>query len=125
MSLSLYVLAGLFRTRPEAGEASLKYFLLGAFACGFFLYGIALIYGATGTTNLDRIAAALAAPGAARDPMSSPAWASSSSASGSRSPRCRFTCGRPTSTRARRPPSPRSSPPARRPPPSRRSSACS
>jgi NADH-quinone oxidoreductase subunit N len=69
MSLSLYVLAGSFRTRPEGHEAALKYFLLGAFASGFFLYGIALLYGATGTTNLARLGAALAAPGAARNPM--------------------------------------------------------
>src|SRR5262249_54734228 len=69
MSLSLYVLAGTFRTRPEGNEAALKYFLLGAFASGFFLYGIALLYGATGTTNLGRLGAALAAPGTARDPM--------------------------------------------------------
>ena len=68
MSLSLYVLAGFFRTRAEAGEASMKYFLLGAFASAFFLYGIALIFGATGSTNLDRIANAMAA-GAGRDPM--------------------------------------------------------
>src|SRR5213594_1436850 len=60
MSLSLYVLAGLFKTRLTSGEASLKYFLLGAFASSFLLYGIALIYGATGSTNLDRIAAAAA-----------------------------------------------------------------
>ncbi|HEX2500536.1 MAG TPA: NADH-quinone oxidoreductase subunit N [Methylomirabilota bacterium] len=69
MSLSLYVLAGTFRTRPEGNEAALKYFLLGAFASGFFLYGIALLYGATGTTNLGRLGAALSAAGAARDPM--------------------------------------------------------
>ena len=68
MSISLYVLAGYFRNRIEAGEASMKYFLLGAFASGFFLYGIALIYGATGATNLDRIASAVAG-GAARDPL--------------------------------------------------------
>ncbi len=60
MSLALYVLAGIFRTRFDAGEASMKYFLLGAFASGFFLYGIALIYGATGSTNLNRIGAAVA-----------------------------------------------------------------
>ena len=60
MSLSLYVLAGLFKRRPEAGEASMKYFLLGVFASAFLLYGIALLYGATGSTNLDRIAAAAA-----------------------------------------------------------------
>jgi NADH-quinone oxidoreductase subunit N len=69
MSLSLYVLAGTFRTRPEGNEAALKYFLLGAFASGFFLYGIALLYGATGTTNLGRLGAALSAPDAVRDPM--------------------------------------------------------
>ena len=68
MSLSLYVLAGWFEGRLEAGEASMKYFLLGAFASGFFLYGIALIFGATGSTNLDRIAVAVAG-GAARDPL--------------------------------------------------------
>jgi NADH-quinone oxidoreductase subunit N len=67
MSLSLYVLAGLFKTRLTSGEASMKYFLLGAFASSFLLYGIALIYGATGSTNLDRIAAAAAARSA--DPL--------------------------------------------------------
>jgi NADH-quinone oxidoreductase subunit N len=68
MSISLYVLAGFFRDRLEAGEASMKYFLLGAFASGFFLYGIALVFGATGSTNLDKIANAVAG-GAGRDPM--------------------------------------------------------
>jgi NADH-quinone oxidoreductase subunit N len=67
MSLSLYVLAGLFKTRLISGEASMKYFLLGAFATSFLLYGIALLYGATGSTNLDRIAAAIPARGA--DPL--------------------------------------------------------
>ncbi|MFI5370863.1 MAG: NADH-quinone oxidoreductase subunit N [Candidatus Eisenbacteria bacterium] len=52
MSLALYVLVGFRRSRLESTEASLKYFLLGAFSTGFLLYGIALLYGATGTTNL-------------------------------------------------------------------------
>jgi len=52
MSVAVYVLAGVNRKSVFAAEAALKYFLLGAFASGFFLYGIALIYGATGTTNL-------------------------------------------------------------------------
>lgn len=52
MSLSFYILAGFFRTRTGSNESALKYFLLGAFATGFLLYGIALIYGATGSTNL-------------------------------------------------------------------------
>jgi NADH-quinone oxidoreductase subunit N len=58
MSISLYVLAGLWYSRKTGAEASLKYFLLGAFSTGFLLYGIALIYGATGQTNLIEIAAA-------------------------------------------------------------------
>jgi NADH-quinone oxidoreductase subunit N len=69
MSLCLYVLSGSFRTRPTGNESSMKYFLLGAFSSGFFLYGVALLYGATGTTNLARIGAALAAPGAAAEPL--------------------------------------------------------
>ena len=56
MSVSFYVLAGLNRKRLSANEASLKYFLLGAFATGFIVYGIALIYGSAQTTSLDLIA---------------------------------------------------------------------
>lgn len=52
MSISLYVLAGFMRKRMTSNESSLKYFLLGAFATGFLLYGIALMYGASGTTNI-------------------------------------------------------------------------
>jgi len=55
MSICLYVLAGFLRKRPLANESSLKYFLLGAFATGFLLYGIALLYGASGTTNISFI----------------------------------------------------------------------
>ncbi len=57
MSISLYVLAGLVRDRKQGVEAALKYFLLGAFATGFLLYGIALLYGASGSTFLVDIAA--------------------------------------------------------------------
>jgi NADH-quinone oxidoreductase subunit N len=60
LSLALYILVGFNRDEPRSAEASLKYFLLGAFASGFFLYGVALIYGATASTNLPAIAAALA-----------------------------------------------------------------
>ena len=60
MSLSLYVMVGFRRTRLESTEAALKYFLLGAFASGFLLYGIALLYGATGTSSLSRMGAFLA-----------------------------------------------------------------
>ncbi|HID62216.1 MAG TPA: NADH-quinone oxidoreductase subunit N [Anaerolineae bacterium] len=55
LSISLYVLAGFNRADLKSGESALKYFLLGAFASGFLLYGIALIYGATGTTSLAAI----------------------------------------------------------------------
>src|SRR5271154_3985912 len=51
-SISSYVLAGYRRDVLKSGESSMKYFLLGSFATAFFLYGIALVYGATGTTNL-------------------------------------------------------------------------
>jgi len=55
MSICFYILAGFARTNTSSNEASLKYFLLGAFATGFLLYGIALLYGSTGTTNIDGI----------------------------------------------------------------------
>lgn len=55
MSVCVYVLTGVNRRSVVGAEAALKYFLLGAFASGFFLYGIALIYGATGSTDLDII----------------------------------------------------------------------
>ena len=55
MSIAFYILAGFIRTRLSAIEAALKYFLLGAFASGFLLYGMAMIYGATGTMNLHEI----------------------------------------------------------------------
>lgn len=55
MSISFYILAGFNRKRLKANEASLKYFLLGAFATGFIVYGIALIYGSAHTTSIDFI----------------------------------------------------------------------
>jgi len=60
MSIALYVLAALNPERQESGEASLKYFVLGAFSSAVFAYGIALVYGATGTSNLPQIADYLA-----------------------------------------------------------------
>ena len=69
MSIALYVLVGFRRNHLESNEASLKYFLLGAFASGFLLYGIALLYGATGTTNLGRMAVFLADSSAVRNPL--------------------------------------------------------
>lgn len=66
LSLALYILVGFARERRSSEEAALKYFLLGAFASAILLYGIALTYGATGTTSL----AALAAGGI--DPLRNP-----------------------------------------------------
>jgi NADH-quinone oxidoreductase subunit N len=60
MSVAVYVLAGYNRSNAFSAEAALKYFLIGAFASGFLLYGIALVYGATGTTNLSLAGAQLA-----------------------------------------------------------------
>jgi NADH-quinone oxidoreductase subunit N len=59
LSLSLYVLAASNRRREESQEAGLKYFILGGFSSAFLLYGIALLYGATGTTNLEEMAQVL------------------------------------------------------------------
>jgi len=56
LSVSLYVLAGFNRASIKSNEAGLKYFLLGAFSTGFLLYGMALTYGATGTTRVVKIA---------------------------------------------------------------------
>jgi len=54
-SISTYILAGYRRDVPRSNESAMKYFLLGSFATAFFLYGIALVYGATGTTQLVRM----------------------------------------------------------------------
>jgi NADH-quinone oxidoreductase subunit N len=57
-SISSYVLAGYRRDSLKASESAVKYFLLGSFATSFFLYGIALVYGVTGSTNLAHLASA-------------------------------------------------------------------
>ncbi len=56
LSVSLYILAGFFRGQTKSNEAGLKYFFLGAFSTGFLLYGVALLYGVTGTTKIAGIA---------------------------------------------------------------------
>jgi NADH-quinone oxidoreductase subunit N len=58
-SISSYILAGFRKRAIQSNEASLKYFILGSFATAFFLYGIAMVYGATGTTRIDLVQAAL------------------------------------------------------------------
>jgi NADH-quinone oxidoreductase subunit N len=69
MSVAIYVLVGFKRDDPRSIEASLKYFLLGAFSSGFFLFGIALIFGATATTRLPTIAGIIAEGGLIGSPM--------------------------------------------------------
>ncbi len=69
MSLAVYVLTGIRRDSPASSEAAFKYFLLGAFASAFFLYGIAFTYGLAGTTRLDRIASLMAGQAASPTPM--------------------------------------------------------
>ncbi len=69
LSISLYILAGYRAGRDAGDEAALKYFLLGAFASAFFLYGIALVYGASGSLNIEEIRTFLAdAPSQGREP---------------------------------------------------------
>jgi NADH-quinone oxidoreductase subunit N len=58
-SISSYILAGFRRHDAPSTESSLKYFLLGSFATAFFLYGVALMFGATGSTNIDQISQSL------------------------------------------------------------------
>ncbi len=65
LSICLYVMSGLSRTRLASQEAAMKYLLLGAFASAFFLYGIALVYGTSGSTNL----AAIARVATSRNPL--------------------------------------------------------
>ena len=60
MSVAVYVLSAINRRSRTSAEAGLKYFLLGAFSTGFFLYGIALVYGATGSTHISAIAESIA-----------------------------------------------------------------
>ena len=100
MSLSLYVIAAYRRDDLRASEAGLKYFVLGALSSGMLLYGASLVYGYAGTVSFAGDRRGAARPRAAS--ASSSASSSSSPASRSRSRRCRSTCGRPTSTKARR-----------------------
>ncbi|MBI3987977.1 MAG: NADH-quinone oxidoreductase subunit N [candidate division NC10 bacterium] len=69
LSLSLFILSGFLRGRLSSNESALKYLLLGAFATSFFLYGIALLYGSTGTTNLPRIGKLLQGVLTGTDPL--------------------------------------------------------
>ena len=69
MSISVYALAGINRRSARSAEGALKYFLLGAFSTAFLLYGIALVYGATGTTSLYEIGGRIASGTVAHTPL--------------------------------------------------------
>ena len=69
MSISVYVLVGMNRRSARSAEGALKYFLLGAFSTAFLLYGIALVYGATGSTNLSVIGGRIDALSLGDSPM--------------------------------------------------------
>src|SRR5689334_7101579 len=69
LSIGVYVLTGIRRDSAVATEAAFKYFLLGAFASAFFLYGIAFTYGVTGSTRLDRVGSVIAAQALSTTPM--------------------------------------------------------
>lgn len=69
MALSTYILAGLIRREQRSNEAALKYFFLGAFSSAFLLYGISLTYGMTSSTNLEKVAEALAMLNIFNDPI--------------------------------------------------------
>jgi NADH-quinone oxidoreductase subunit N len=68
MSISFYIMAGFFRSKDKSIESAMKYFLLGAFATGFLVYGMALLYGATGTLDYAAMLNVIAA-GTARFPV--------------------------------------------------------
>ena len=65
LSIPLYILSGFARPQPASEESAMKYFLLGSFASAFLVYGVALVYGATQTTNLAGVLAAIQAAGPA------------------------------------------------------------
>jgi NADH-quinone oxidoreductase subunit N len=69
MSVAIYVLVGMNRRRERSAEGAIKYFLLGAFSTAFLLYGIALVYGATGATNFSAIAANIGRFGLKHSPL--------------------------------------------------------
>ena len=74
LALASYILAGYFKRETRAVEAALKYFVLGALSSGIFLYGVSLLYGATGALQLADLAASLAGAGAERSPLALLGW---------------------------------------------------
>ncbi len=101
LALSQYTLVAFNRDSAASAEAAMKYFVLGAIASGVLLYGISLLYGITGTLQLDVLAQRVATTQASRSPCCSRSRSSSWAWRSSSAP-CRFTCGCRTCTTARR-----------------------
>jgi len=74
MALASYILAGYFKREVRSNEAALKYFILGALSSGILLYGVSLLYGATGYINLEDMARALSEGGAASSVLVPLGW---------------------------------------------------
>ncbi|EWS61077.1 NADH-quinone oxidoreductase subunit N [Methylibium sp. T29-B] len=100
MSLSLYALVALRRDHAVSTEAAMKYFVLGALASGFLLYGLSMMYGATGSLDLGEVFKAIGT-GRSTSRCWCSAWCSWSPAWDSSSASCPSTCGCLTSIRAR------------------------
>ena len=99
MSFGLYVLAAWYRETAESVESAMKYFLVGAVASAFLLFGVATVYGRVGSTNLIAIREAALGTASSSTPSSPPASSPSWRPSRSRSRSSRSTPGRRTSTR--------------------------
>ena len=101
-SITLYMLCAFDVRSPVSLESGLKYLVLGSIGSAVLLYGAAFLYGSTGSLHVRRHRARARERQAHRRSWRSPAPRSCSPGSASRSRPCRSTCGRPTSTRARR-----------------------
>ncbi len=102
-ALSLYALVALRRDDAVSSEAAMKYFVLGALASGFLLYGMSMLYGASGTLDINELADRIVTGHVASRISLVFGTCSSWPGSHSSSVRCRSTCGCLTCTRARRP----------------------
>ena len=102
LSLAVYVLTGLRRISAAGAEAAFKYFLLGAFSSAFFLYGIAFAFTLRRLDPARRVGTAMASQAPRQRRWRCSRVGLLASASASRSPPCRSTCGRRTPTKARR-----------------------
>jgi NADH-quinone oxidoreductase subunit N len=102
LSIAMYVMAASHLRRIESQESGIKYFVLGGFSSAFFLYGIAMVYGAAGSTNFTNMVNSFNTRPNDTMRSSSPAWRSCWWGWASRSPQFRSTSGPPTCIKGRR-----------------------